>query len=159
LTIAFDMISLPAQSFSTHTVGLALGPRPACIRPGAQPIFFIFDAGMIHASDRIFPFLAGRAQIARLMGMAVPTDRPVIFVSTPLEYQVADDWKEKRKAEKRAKGEESLPETPNFRNWINAAEGKGFVKKYPNLRCDTFAHQYLILNQVSEQNRSGLLGG
>ena len=93
------------------------------------------------------------------MGIAVPTNRPIIFVSTPLEYQVADDWKEKRKAVARGKNDGRQPDKPNFRNWIHAAEGKGIVKTHPDFRCNTFAHQYLILNQVSEQTRSGLSEG
>lgn len=148
------MISPPSQSFSRHSLGLSLGPCPARIRPGDQPTFFIFDASVIDASNAIFPDHAFASDIKRLMGLAAPTNSPAIFVTTPLEFQVLDDWKEKRKAEVRDSGED--PERSNLRNWIKAAEGKGIVSSYPDLRFNTYAHQYLVLDQVSEQSQSGL---
>lgn len=109
-----------------------------------DPIIFFFDAAMVNRSDTIFPILATASEFDRLMALSIATGRPLIFVTTPLELQLIDHWKEKAK--------EFDPKNPlltKLRNWCRGAEGRGMVQEFPDMRYTGFAHQYLILSQVS----------
>jgi len=103
---------------------------------------------MIDASDKIFPEFAKPIEFARLMGMALPMSKPIVFISSPLELQVVDDWKEKRKEEERVT-KSPFTAKPNLKYWCAGAEGKGVVKSFPNMRWNAFAHFYPVLDQVS----------
>ena len=143
--------SLPIMSNSNNDVSArlaqacALGPTPERLSTGDRPILFMCDAAMVHESDNLFPKRANKTQYSRLLSLSAPSETPIIFSTTELEYQILDSKKEKAK-------KEALPGVPpaipNLQGWVRAAEGQGIVKSYPNIRWRRFAHQNFTLNQV-----------
>jgi hypothetical protein len=141
------MASIYSEDFKTHTVDLRLGPRRGRIQPGDVPEFYIFDAAMVDMSYKLFPKERTEEKFKELMGLAIPTTTPRIFLTTPMEIMVTDDWKENEKKVAAATGEEV--KTTNLKFWCHAGEGRGIVSSYPNLPSDTYGHIYPVLSQVS----------
>lgn len=131
--------------FPLDNLTCALGPRPERLKAGDRPTLFMFDAAMVDGSESLFPEQATTAQYARLMALSAVSETPLIFATTPLEHQVLDSLKEKIK---KARLPDTVPIFPNMRCWYRATEGRGIVKRFPNMRCIGFVHQEFVLSQV-----------
>jgi hypothetical protein len=138
------MTTVPAPGFQVHMISFVttLGHNPVRIKPGDNPIFFMLCAGMLHHFARFLPHDADSTVFERLMAFAKATGRPIIFVTTFLELQIADS---RKRIEKNWKKGVVL----NLQHWGHAAEGRAIVKEFEGMRWSAFAVQYAVVDQVS----------
>lgn len=119
-----------------------LGPDPKrLLGSNLHPHYLFLDAAAIHSFRLAFPYAPSERQAA-LMSCLAPAsgNRPIIFVTTPLELMIADFIKEMK-----GKGTYEMRMTELARvGW-----GQLVIRSHGSLRSDWYLIQPFLVENVS----------